>query len=238
VRTLLVVPVIDPELSTPCLDSIHPDLDLYVVDNCLLPLRWSRLGADVVRPTRNLGVARSWNMGVAHAITFGFDAVALISAAVRFGVDGGRDLAAVDPGKWGCTPPPAGWHTAILTTGFFDRVGVFDENFFPAYYEDIDMIRRAALAGIHLGGGDRTMDLTTTGPGHGVDALRHQHPGLATINYDALADYWEAKWGVPVAAATDTARGHITPFGRDVALSWWEPATIDELLARYRIVGR
>lgn len=237
-RTLLVVPVIDPEISIPCLDSIAPDVDLYVIDNCLLPLRWSRPGADVVRPTRNLGVARSWNMAIAHATTFGFDAVALVSAAIRFGPTGARDLAALDPGKWGATPPPAGWHTAILTTELFDLIGVFDENFFPAYYEDADMIRRAALAGIHFGAGDETMDLTTVGPGHGVDALRHQHPGLMTIDYDALARYWDAKWGLPVQAATDTTQGHTTPFGRDVPLSWWEPATVDELLARYRIVGR
>ena len=161
-RTLLVVPVIDPEIALPCLESIHPDLDLYVVDNCLLPLRWSRPGADVVRPVRNIGVARSWNMAVAHAATFGFDAVALISAAIRFGAAAARDLAAIDPGKWGATPLPAGWHTAILTTGLFDLLGRFDENFFPAYYEDIDLIRRAALAGIHLGAGETTLDLTKT----------------------------------------------------------------------------
>jgi hypothetical protein len=236
--TLLTVPVIDPELSIGCLDTIHPALDLLVVDNCADPLPWYRPGATVVRPGRNLGVARSWNLAIRAAVGAGHDAVAFVSAAVRFGPAGGRDLAGLDPGKWGVTPEPAGWHTAVLTTALFDRIGLFDENWFPAYYEDADMIRRAALAGIHFGAGPTVVDLTIGAPGHGVDTLRHQHPGNPTINYDTLADYWHTKWGLSVNDATDISQGHATPFGEDVALSWWEPVTINELLGRYRIVGQ
>jgi hypothetical protein len=236
--TLVTVPVIDPGLSIECLNSIDPAIDLLVVDNCVDPLPWDRPGATVVRPGRNLGVARSWNLAVRAAAAGGHDAVAFISAAVRFGQSGCRDLAGIDPGKWGVTPEPAGWHTAVLTTALFDRVGVFDENWFPAYYEDADMVRRAALAGIHFGAGETVLDLIIGGPGHGIDALRHQHPGLHTVNYDALAAYWDMKWGLPVNDATDISRGHVTPFGKDVDLSWWEPATVEELFDRYQIVGR
>ncbi len=239
--TLLVVPVVDPMIGTACLDTIHPDVygDLLVVDNCDRVLTWGEgTAATVVRLGHNLGVARSWNMAVRTARMWRREAVALVSAAVRFGETGGRDLVALDPGEWGRIPGPAHWHTVVLTMALFDRLGEFDENFFPAYYEDIDMIRRGALAGIHIGTGDVTLDLTCGTPGHGVNTLRHRHPGKPAINYDALADYWEAKWGLPVNDAGDITQGHATPFGKDVPLSWWEPVSIAELLVRYGIEGR
>jgi hypothetical protein len=239
--TLLVVPVVDPMIGMACLDTVHPDVygDLLVVDNCDQPIPWgAEAEASIVRPGRNLGVARSWNQAVLSARIRGYKSVALVSAAIRFGEAGGRDLVAVDPGEWGLIPGPAHWHTVILTMSLFECLGEFDENFFPAYYEDIDMIRRGALAGIHIGTGNVVLDLTCGAPGHGVNTLRHRHPGKPAINYDALADYWEAKWDLPVKEAGDTTRGHTTPFGKDVPLSWWEPATIDELLVRYGIEGR
>jgi hypothetical protein len=238
---LLVVPVVDPVIGKACLDTIHPDVwgDLLVIDNCEHPLSWgAATAATVVRLGRNLGVARSWNMALRTARAWGRSAVALVSASVRFGESGGRDLVTLDPGEWGLIPGPAHWHTVILTMALFERLGEFDENFFPAYYEDIDMIRRGLLAGIDIGAGDVVLDLICGAPGHGVDALRHRHPGKPTINYGALADYWEAKWGLPVNDAGDLTRGHSAPFGKDVPLSWWEPATIDELLVRYGIEGR
>jgi hypothetical protein len=239
--TLVVVPVVDPVIGTACLNTIHPAVygDLLVVDNCDRPLPWGEgTEASIVRPGRNLGVARSWNQGVLSARIRGYRAVAFVSASVRFGQSGGRDLVALDPGEWGMIPGPAHWHTVVLTLALFDRLGEFDENFFPGYYEDIDMIRRGLLAGIDIGAGEAVLDLTCGAPGHGVDALRHNWPGKPTINYDALADYWWAKWGLPVNDAGDLTRGHVTPFGKDVPLSWWEPVTIDELLVRYGIVGR
>jgi hypothetical protein len=237
VSTLMVVPVIDPGISAACLETIHPDVDLFVVDNCPSPLGWST-SKGVFRMGHNLGVARSWNLAVRTAGMWDYDAVALVSASVRFGEAGGRDLVTLDPGKWGVTPLPAAWHTVVLTMGLFERVGFFDENFFPAYYEDADMTRRMSMAGIHLGVGDVVIDLVCGPPGHGVDALRHQHPGISAVNYIALAEYWAAKWDVPVKEAADVSRGHVTPFGLDVDLSWWEPVEVDELLKRYGIAGR
>jgi hypothetical protein len=43
---------------------------------------------------------------------------------------------------------------------------------------------------------------------------------------------------LPVKEAGDVTRGHATPFGKDVPLSWWEPVTVEELRARYGIEGR
>ncbi len=46
--------------------------------------------------------------------------------------------------------PEQDWSAFILPKATFDKVGKFDEKFFPAYYEDNDMERRIALAGMEV----------------------------------------------------------------------------------------
>lgn len=239
--TLLAVPVIEPQFARQCLDTIDPALhrQLLVIDNCRWPLNWHPRHATIHRARHNLGVARSWNLAVVHARQTGHDAVALFSSSVRFGEAAANDLAAVDPGEWGVLQAPAYWHTAVFSLALFDRIGIFDESFFPAYYEDCDFHRRWLLARIDIPMRTESLDLHVERDGHGVDALRREHSGSATINLDALADYWQKKWGCHVDDREDLTRGHRTPFGDPAKpLSWWEPATVEDLLGRYGIVGR
>jgi GT2 family glycosyltransferase len=49
--------------------------------------------------------------------------------------------------RWGSADGPA----FLVGREVFDRVGLFDEGFFPAAYEDLDFFRRAKTAGFLLG---------------------------------------------------------------------------------------
>lgn len=232
---LIVLPAIDPNATRQFVAGVHPSMhgDLLIIDNCHTPLNLHEGAIAVRRFKNNLGVARSWNFGVTEARRRGSTHVVLVSANVKLGEAGGRDIPELlHHGELAFLPAPTYWHTAIISTAFFDIVGQADENFYPAYYEDADLIRRGVLQQIYVETYGE-IDAIETRPGHGVDRLRNDWPGQSTINYELLADYWFEKWGCHVAEAGDPMAGFKTPFNRDVPLDYWPRATVPELRKRY-----
>lgn len=139
-----VLPSIWPEWTSLCLASMDNDIrnHLLVIDNTVT----------------NRGVARSWNMGVERMRTENAEWLIVVSAAVRFGPPGGLDLVAEldrsGGGEWAIEAGECprqrgigfGWHLIAFRSSTFDRVGVFDENFWPAYWEDLDFGHRIRCA--------------------------------------------------------------------------------------------
>lgn len=80
-----------------------------------------------------------------------------------------------------------------------ETIGMFDENFFPAYHEDIDYHRRAQLAGLSWGVCQET-HVTHAGSGTiGTDeALREQNNETFFHN----AQYYFKKWGGDIGKET------------------------------------
>jgi len=150
---VLIVPVLArPELLYRMVNSIdHPVGHLVIIDNgdvvgippATLP------GIDkvsVVRLPSNLGVAAAWNLGIKltpHApwwLICNFDITFPPGALERFAAiqTGGLVLSAAAP-PWACFAV----HDETI-----QHVGLFDESFYPAYWEDIDYERRVRSAGI------------------------------------------------------------------------------------------
>lgn len=244
----MILPAIDPKMTDACLSSIDPQLlgRVIVIDNCGRRLRGN--GPRLHRGRHNYGVAGSWNIGVQIARQepdVGY--VMLASTSTRF-EDGGRDidkLCAIMGGAdvLALMPHPTYWHTALFDLRFFDTVGAADENFYPAYFEECDLERRACLLGVEIVDDAQIpgaeIAASTVRDGHGVDALRTQFPSLATINYDALQDYWNRKWGCHVDDRRSLNVGYLTPFDLDVPLDYWPPImSVRELQHSYGIVGR
>lgn len=241
----IVVPAIDPEMTSGFLASLDPGLRhrVTLIDNCKRAIKGISPDVTVIRARHNLGVAGSWNAGLAAVRAAGASYAVFCTASVRFGAAGGRDLAAVvaEAGPWGCAPAPTFLHTVVLSVAFFDLVGEVDGNYHPGYVEELDLFRRGALCGVHIP--DRgVLDASTVRDGHGVDRLRSDHGGKPTINYEALDDYWRAKWGFDYHDHNpyDVTVGHQHPFGDESKpISWWPPVpSIPALRARYGIVGR
>jgi GT2 family glycosyltransferase len=135
-------------------------------------------GVTVVENGRNLGVAAAWNAGVKLSTApwiaiLNNDTVLppgwlrglrdfclktgarVASPSMREG-DLNYDLVPYAAefirrmhrqARWGTADGPA----FLVSRDVFDTVGLFDESFFPAAYEDLDFFRRARTAGFRLG---------------------------------------------------------------------------------------
>jgi len=164
---LLGVPILNrPDLLAQLLESLdHPVDRLAIVDNSVLPQADAgeasqggptevqrylealcQLGHPLVnhihvaRPFRNLGVAASWNLILS---SFPEAPIALIANNdVRFAPGVLKSsLARMEvsrPQMLQLLPSPAGFSAFLLTALCWDRLGLFDPNFHPAYGEDLD----------------------------------------------------------------------------------------------------
>jgi len=148
----LIVPILTrPDLLGRMIASIdHPVADLLIIDNGGVADAWLHLPmverAHVLRLPTNLGVPASWNLGVKclpHApwwLIVNSDAHFPAGSLERFAEhqSGGVVLSAASP-PWACFA----LHDEAVRT-----VGLFDEGFYPAYFEDRDYERRCHAAGI------------------------------------------------------------------------------------------
>jgi hypothetical protein len=123
----------------------------------------------------NRGVARSWNDGLSRSFNDGNDATLLINDDLffygggfdafadfvvsesrrvpefgtisTFGLDTGTS-GAVGAGKFYQRPHWQGAACMAIGPNAIETVGYFDQNFWPAYFEDADYFRRLELSGI------------------------------------------------------------------------------------------
>ena len=205
---LVVIPSIYQPYTDACLRSAHIDpADLLVIDNTV----------------HNRGVAASWNEGARRVLDEGRDWLVICSAAMRFagrGIATFTDQLALHPTaqaiEAGCD---LGWHLIAIARTTFERVGLFDENYYPAYFEDLDYGLRIRLGfGINYIPGVEswpkvTVAATLESAAHGIEFCN------VTGDGNMLADYYARKWGGPSGHERFT-----DPFGRhDVGLDWWPP---------------
>lgn len=186
VKWVGVLPIIYHPYGEVCVGSMAPEFRKRV------------LRIDNHRYT-NLGVAGSWNRGVDYMEEEEADWLVIISAAVRFGPPGGMDFIdqigriekfrfypAVEGGDG------LGWHLIAFHRDVFERVGVFDENFYPAYCEDLDFSWR-----IQCGFGLTTV--RPVWPKVPVDASHVQNAhgiklGGVKVDHVAMQAYLQRKW--------------------------------------------
>lgn len=157
---VLIVPTYNRgDLLGRLLHSIdHPVGMLVVVDNGrwwprgrrlpALPLPPSVERVQLVELPGNLGVAGAWNLGIKATADAPWWLVA--HDDVHFGV-GALGAIAEASGPDRLTLTACGYGCFSLGEEVVRRVGLFDERFYPAYYEDEDYDRRARLAGFTPG---------------------------------------------------------------------------------------
>ena len=174
----------------------------------------------VLSPGRNLGVAASWNaiLREAHpryATVISNDDVTLGPRTLEWlyskdAIDR-HDFIIAEGGHHA-----NGWCLFLQAPSCAEKVGFYDENFYPAYYEDTDYHRRMTLAGIepfrlptdHAYEGWATIKLE----GYGGPTYRGQQRNL---------DYYTRKWGGPpgeekVVAAFGGRDAPVAPPRQDV----------------------
>jgi len=213
---VLGIPVIGrPDLLARCIASIdHPIARLVIIDNSpdggiadgiALPA-----GTIITRPPSNLGYAGSIN----HVLRTLPDAPwwAIANADTMFGMG---DLASLDAVM---ASGQAGWVGVIdwrvfgLTFDAVARVGLWDENFHPAYCEDADYEYRCTLAGVRWGfipGSSTHVGSVTIQEGH--------YAQRNAVSYPANRAYYRAKWGGELRGG----EAYSTPFGAGGDVGDW-----------------
>lgn len=153
---VLIVPILNqPELLYRMLDSVDVKVGtLVVIDNghCLpgdFPRRnWAR-NAYLLRMPANLGVAGSWNLGIKATpmapwwMVANFDVVFPPGALAQFDRPDSPEALVLSGGS-------PDWCVFTVGERVVERVGLFDEALYPAYWEDLDYERRCEAAGVPI----------------------------------------------------------------------------------------
>jgi GT2 family glycosyltransferase len=104
----------------------------------------------IYRPENNLGVSGSWNMIMDYAEKVKATHVLMLNDDIYLGKSEEEVNAIVrlwNP-EFLCTE--LNWCSFILSVNAYLKVGKFDENFFPAYFEDNDYFRRMLLSDVPM----------------------------------------------------------------------------------------
>jgi GT2 family glycosyltransferase len=147
-------------------------------------------------PGENVGCARAWNR-LARSALHGANDVLLITADdVLFEANTIEEMArAMEADDLDfVTAEPGGFSCFLVRQRLFDKTGYFDEQFWPAYFEDDDFHRRMRFAGareacvaaryVHVNKGSQTV--ASFNP-----AERMEH----NKRFEANRDRYVAKWG-------------------------------------------
>jgi len=148
----LIVPVLNRyDLLQRMIDSIDIPLELLIIDNgdqietLNIP---EHVQARVIKMPTNQGVAGSWNLGIKF---FPFESVWFFSSADTEYKPGA--LATLSEAKSDEITLAADfphWQTFAIGEDVVRRIGLFDENIFPIYFEDNDYKKRAEQAEIKI----------------------------------------------------------------------------------------
>ncbi len=177
---VVVLPSIYQEYTDACVSSMASEFreHLMIVDNT----------------TNNIGVAPAWNNGIQKMYDENADWLIILSAAIRFGDQGGMDLVRELESRPDHVVLEAthvfGWHLIAFHRSLFDKVGKFDENL-GIYFNDIDFSLRIQKAYNQQNAAWDKVDvkLQDMGMAHGVK-LAGVHEAA-----DPKILYFVQKWG-------------------------------------------
>lgn len=209
---VLIVPILNrPELLDALLASIdHPIERIVVIDNGNVV--GNLPGVHVIHLPHNLGVSAGWNLGM--KVTPDAPWWLISNHDIEFGSGDLAHLAEVVDPNVPDINYMLGMAAFAITQETLADVGYFDENFHPAYDEDLDYARRAQLVGV------KEVQAGFTG----------KHVGSATIYADldyraqngkthpANDRYYEAKWG----GNKQGGETFKTPFNMNVDIGFWQ----------------
>lgn len=98
------------------------------------------------------------------------------------------------------------------------KVGLFDENFYPAYFEDMDYVRRVGLVGAKMIYVDEVKPVHGEAPYWGESTVRASQDlhKKRLITTDNLGKYYREKWG-----GDPGKEKYCRPFNQDVTTDFW-----------------
>lgn len=218
----IVVPVyLGGEIVENLIKSLDVDLhNLILVDNTpdSICKKFEGKGISIFYYPENIGVARAWNIG----LKAGADWTFILSQAAVFPNGFSNLLLEIDDyADWYMTDE--GWHCVAINKRVIDRIGYFDTNFYPAYFEDADYGRRCSLAGLNMKYIDPKVAIASVGSSSGLGGK---------INFQALENYYTEKWGGGPNSEPEVL--YTKPFNKH-ELSYFPEVSVKELQNRYAV---
>ena len=180
----LTIPVLNRyDLLDRMMQSIdYPVKHLLVIDNNphshqrIKPPRWVNQMSWLHLPS-NLGVAASWNLGIK---LFPHDPVWTFASNDMWFRPGDLErLSEAHSGSLTLSQYAPHFHTFAIGENVVSRVGLFDECFYPAYFEDNDMMRRVQFAGLPIVRVD-------VAPGHDNSSTLYSDPRFTGRNAETF----------------------------------------------------
>jgi GT2 family glycosyltransferase len=204
----LIVPVLNRyDLLQRMLDSVDVLVEhLLVIDNGAgsdLSFSDKFANVTVLAMPANQGVAGSWNLGIKcfpYAQRW-----FIVSNDVVFEQGALGELAKARRDEITLTARFPHWHTFALGDEAVSQLGLFDESFFPAYFEDNDYTRRAEFVGVNI----RRLELEVSHENSSTIKAGYQHKNAITFasndkHYQrkiATEDYSEGGWSLEIRRA-------------------------------------
>lgn len=123
------------------------DVDIYIIDNGRQGIP-DESNITVSRPIKNIGVAASWNR-LCGSIFNNHDYALILNDDIRYQRDQEYIQKRIDEKLAGLVLSEFNWSIFMIEKRLYNTLGEFDEQFYPAYYEDNDYYRRTCLAGYY-----------------------------------------------------------------------------------------
>jgi GT2 family glycosyltransferase len=121
----------------------YPNTDILVVDNGQQNIDTQNPKLRVFTQTSNLGVAASWNLITRTAFNEGFSLALILNDDIELVRHEHELYADIEKHPDNVFLVQLGtWCSFVVSKKVYDEVGPFDEQFFPAYFEDNDYSMR------------------------------------------------------------------------------------------------
>jgi len=190
----VIIPVLNRfDLLEHCISTIDCEVEnLLIIDNSgsySIPKGLYDQKVWVLNMPANLGVAGSWNLGIKsfpfapYWVVASNDVFFQPRQLERFAEISRPDLLIKSTQSWGCFS---------LGSDIVKKVGLFDENFHPAYYEDVDYETR--LASLNLSKSLIFSDIEIGS--HGAATTIRSNPVFERKNAETNQsnyEYWQIK---------------------------------------------
>lgn len=126
-----------------------PTTEIFIIDNGMQDIKCFGEGINITVPPGNLGVAGSWNL-LCEQIFKKHDYALILNDDVYLGNTEDQILEWIRIRRlrmsFDFAVGTGTWCSFIMPKKTFKQIGGFDENFFPAYFEDNDYHYRLKLA--------------------------------------------------------------------------------------------